>query len=1027
MLIPPLAALLSLAVPAVSQDDPGLVGSWNFDEGAGDVAQDLSGRGNTGHIHGPQWVKQGEGHALAFDGVDDWVDCGEGPDLDLTAAATLEAWVYPETLPPAEPMIVGKYYDSFGLTQYKDGRAWFYVSGGGNNVAGTLPIGQWSHLVGTFDGTTMALWVNGERLGAKASKTPTIAHGGKFLMGVLAADPAATDPGYSGTSYWRGRLDEVRLYNRALTDREAVQHYRRSAGRFGVDTTWFDRLRVETHCFPRDGRVLATCDYRGVFPLPEGATLTLELRSPDGQVVLAAEPQPATAAGLGFTHFTLPQDAAPGYTVRAALGALEATEPVRPPTEATGLPTPDTFTVGELPTPANPAPYQVDLEPGGGLTLRTGGRTFRVESSYSVPNGGFNKLAAGEKDADEPAWEVSTRTTDEGHEVTARGRHYSLARRVRSEPGRLLVQDTIRNETDEDLGLFLDNWVDSGEREFHPTWVAGYPNATERKEAESPSTFMAWGELGIGVVPLDDVSIVHCTVYARDGRLGVADREFGLAPRAEYTVEWAIYPCASPDYYDFLNAARRDLGRTGTVDGVFAFLPRTGVTADHVATRGVRYGSFGCLTNVADDPQIEIEGIDFLWLPKERARLKAEFEAIRQVNPNLKLMFHIAHSLVSTNRPAERFPDSRVLDAAGNQVLYPYDYDACAYFSRERHEQGWRWYIYYPTPGNSFHDALMQSVDVLVDDIGATGAFMDGFMYGYGSRYTYDRWDGHTVELDPETHAIKRKVGSVLLLSQPSLVEFAQRMHAKGAVVVANGTTMTRTIGELPLIVDQECSSGPNVHLAQTPCALGNPGVIRSEIDVYRDALDKLKWGVLYFYYGEGSLSYPSLPREMYPITVESIHSGTVRGRERIVTLHSGVYGWPGSRELHQAYRFNALGLQVPAEFVSTADADGVRTEVRLDRDESAVLKRLPVSVRAAQPANLRCVHYGPDGLVLELNGSGKVDVLLRNGEFPVQAGGRFAVEGGQAASATANADGLLTVTVRLDGPTTVEVTAATP
>jgi hypothetical protein len=235
---------------------------------------------------------------------------------------------------------------------------------------------------------------------------------------------------------------------------------------------------------------------------------------------------------------------------------------------------------------------------------------------------------------------------------------------------------------------------------------------------------------------------------------------------------------------------------------------------------------------------------------------------------------------------------------------------------------------------------------------------------------------------------------------------------------------MTRTIGELPLIVDQECSSGPSVHLAQTPCALGNPAAIRSEIDVYRDALDKLKWGVLYFYYGEGALTYPSLPREMYPITVESIHAGTVQGRERIVTMRSGIYGWPDGRELHQAHRFNALGIEVPAEFVTTADAGGVRTRVELDQDESAVLRRLPVAIRTSRAVNLICERYGAEGLALSLNGTGRVEVLLRDGDFPIRAGGRFVVKSAETSVATADEAGVLKVVLRLEGATTLEVRA---
>lgn len=70
------AANLTGAEPATSADS-GLVARWDFDEGADDVAMDLTGHGNDGRLHGPQWVQRRPGCALAFDGVDDYVDCGQ--------------------------------------------------------------------------------------------------------------------------------------------------------------------------------------------------------------------------------------------------------------------------------------------------------------------------------------------------------------------------------------------------------------------------------------------------------------------------------------------------------------------------------------------------------------------------------------------------------------------------------------------------------------------------------------------------------------------------------------------------------------------------------------------------------------------------------------------------------------------------------------------------------------------------------------------------------------------------------------
>ncbi|MBD3293222.1 MAG: hypothetical protein GF393_09875 [Armatimonadia bacterium] len=601
--------------------------------------------------------------------------------------------------------------------------------------------------------------------------------------------------------------------------------------------------------------------------------------------------------------------------------------------------------------------------------------------------------------------------------MSAEGPHYRIAREIRRADTRVEVRDTISNLTDDVLGVMVDNRLDASATPFSEWAVAGHPSAIERRHSHSQSVFLAWDDLGMGMLPLDDVYIVHGAMYARDGRAGMRDDMLGLAPGASYTLEWAVYPCARGDYWDFINAVRRDESRNGTtIEGGFAFIPRDGISDVYVKLRNLKYGSFACLTKVADDPQIEIEGIEYIHLPKERAQLKSQFDSIRAQHPHLKLMFHIAHSLFSTNRPNELFPDSRVVDAAGTQAVYPHDYANSSYFSRQRYEEGWRWYIFYPTPGNSYHDAMMRAADLLIDDIGGTGAFMDGFMLGYGSPWTHDRWDGHTVQIDPETKTVTRKVGSVLLLSQPSMVQWTHSLTDRGAVVIANSPVVTRTVGDLPLIVDQECIAGPNVHLAQTSASLGNPSQINSEADVYRDVLEKLRWANLYFYYGEGTLTYPSLPQQMYPITTEELRAGMVKGRERIVTMNSGVYGWDGGRQLHFGFRYNALGMPAPAEFLTRIDSDGVRTLVELDREESAVIKRIPVSAEAHQPVNVICSRYGRTGVTLDVSGRGQVRLEVTDGDFPVRRAGRYRVTTDRTTTVSADAEGMLRVDFDLSG-----------
>jgi len=239
---------------------------------------------------------------------------------------------------------------------------------------------------------------------------------------------------------------------------------------------------------------------------------------------------------------------------------------------------------------------------------------------------------------------------------------------------------------------------------------------------------------------------------------------------------------------------------------------------------------------------------------------------------------------------------------------------------------------------------------------------------------------------------------------------------------VGNNTAMTRTMGRLPLLIDKEITEGPDVHLAQTPITMGNPAGIRSEIDVYADVLRKLEWGNLYFYYGEGTLTHPSLPQQMYPITVQEVRRGVVVGRERLVTLRSGVYGWPGSAGLHQAWRYDARGYPVPHTFLTTVDAAGARTEIALAKDESAALRRLPVDLETKAPVNAWVECYDASGLRLRLNGTGAARLRVAETAFGAVPAGAFSVRVGEPLRPVPAVEGFLVVDLALAGPVSVQI-----
>ncbi|NOX55928.1 MAG: LamG domain-containing protein [Planctomycetes bacterium] len=225
---------VTLCASLASAAEDGLVAYYDFDEGAGATLRDRSGNGNHGRIHGARYVKRGDGFCLRFDGEDDYVNCGNRPSLDLHEAVTLEAWVYPEGPVAGEPGIVGKHFSSFLLTYYTNGKAYWYITEGSNSCRAVLAPGAWHHLAGTFDGSTLCLYIDGKLVDSRPSKHAKIAGTGNFLIGCVVGDPSAKDPAYTRTSHFPGKIDEVRVYRRALTPREIAEHYKTGLEQFGM-------------------------------------------------------------------------------------------------------------------------------------------------------------------------------------------------------------------------------------------------------------------------------------------------------------------------------------------------------------------------------------------------------------------------------------------------------------------------------------------------------------------------------------------------------------------------------------------------------------------------------------------------------------------------------------------------------------------------------------------------------------------------------------------------------------------------
>ncbi len=186
-----------------------LVAAYGFDEGSGTNVADASGRGNGGTVASGTWTTQGKfGSALTFNGTSTRVTVPNASSLNLTNM-TLEAWVYPTASGGWRDVIYRGPNDSYYLESSSDSGA--PATGGvfAPTLYGpsALALNTWSHLATTYDGQMLRLYVNGTQVASRAETQPMLSSTGALTIG--------SDPSYG--QYFAGRLDEVRVYNAALT------------------------------------------------------------------------------------------------------------------------------------------------------------------------------------------------------------------------------------------------------------------------------------------------------------------------------------------------------------------------------------------------------------------------------------------------------------------------------------------------------------------------------------------------------------------------------------------------------------------------------------------------------------------------------------------------------------------------------------------------------------------------------------------------------------------------------------------
>ncbi|MDI9576995.1 MAG: LamG domain-containing protein [Thermoproteota archaeon] len=223
----------------------GLVGYWKFDENQGANAFDSSSYANNGAILGATWTQGKYSAALNFDGNNDYVSIPDSNSLRVQSFS-LVSWVNLSERPYQivegahhHSAIINKinFKDNTGTTGYKiqfehptsdndhlvitigDGAAQRFLID--YNSINDLTINQWHQIIGTWNGNTASIYIDGQLKSSISTNSYTIVHDSTALT--IGAEPPV-----GVRCDFKGKIDQVMVYNRALSSQEIIDLYNNS-------------------------------------------------------------------------------------------------------------------------------------------------------------------------------------------------------------------------------------------------------------------------------------------------------------------------------------------------------------------------------------------------------------------------------------------------------------------------------------------------------------------------------------------------------------------------------------------------------------------------------------------------------------------------------------------------------------------------------------------------------------------------------------------------------------------------------
>jgi hypothetical protein len=263
--------------------------------------------------------------------------------------------------------------------------------------------------------------------------------------------------------------------------------------------------------------------------------------------------------------------------------------------------------------------------------------------------------------------------------------------------------------------------------------------------------------------------------------------------------------------------------------------------------------------------------------------------------------------------------------------------------------------VAYPAPGNAHHAKLMEQARFMIEEVGLDGLYIDMFSFAFefynNLRFDYKRWDGRTVDIDPQTGRITLKYTDAGLVSAPARAELIKYVITKGKVFTANGYPVAPDEqalphdrfseseyefnplligrGEKPPLVPRMTGGhlSAGIGLGYRPVRLAPQDKDNYARILGKAAITYLRNSAVMYHYGaeipvEGPGSGEYGPwNNMFPITPIELREGYIIGKERIITAISGKYAWKNPTK-PEVLVFDVTGRPTQAK-IDMQQADG--------------------------------------------------------------------------------------------------------